>query len=213
MLNRILITVLIFLFALPLIAQDVEDSEDEQPSQDRITISISMYLLVDDIDNPNPDISTDRTMGELRDILDKMNDIWSQADIELELNYVGYVAVPEAILEDIIEAQFESFFQGVVDGIIDIPDVSQLNGFYAKRIGGPNGVTLNSQIYFVDDNPSVHDERVSSHEVGHMLGLHHDLIDSSHLMYSGTNGITLSEEEIFVTRYFAKGFLSGLRVR
>lgn len=35
----------------------------------------------------------------------------------------------------------------------------------------------------------------------------------SYLMYLGANGMTHSEEEIFVTRYFAKGFLSGVRQR
>ncbi len=61
------------------------------------------------------------------------------------------------------------------------------------------------------DEPTVHDERVSSHEVGHILGLHHALGDSDRLMFSGTNGTDLADEEITTSRYGATGILDGVR--
>jgi predicted Zn-dependent protease len=61
------------------------------------------------------------------------------------------------------------------------------------------------------DLTGVHHERVTSHEIGHILGLHHVLDNSDRLMYSGTNGMALSEEEITVARYAAQGLLDGLR--
>lgn len=202
----------ILILLIPALAQSPEATEDS-PQLAEIIMPISIYLLVDDIDSPNPDISTNRTEDDLRIILDDMNIIWSQANIELSLSYVGYVEVSTEILEDIIAGEFTSFFTAVNDGTLELPNISQLNGFYAKDIGGPNGITLSSQVYFVNDTPTVNDERVSSHEVGHMFGLHHDLVNPGHLMYSGTNGTALTEEEIVVSRYFAQGFLQNLRLR
>ena len=57
----------------------------------------------------------------------------------------------------------------------------------------------------------MHDRRVSSHEVGHILGLHHVLTDSNRLLFSGTNGMALTDEEAAVARYVAQGILDGVR--
>ena len=66
-------------------------------------------------------------------------------------------------------------------------------------------------MFFVTDTPSVHHERVTSHEIGHILGLHHTLDDSGRLMFPGTNGMELTVEEITVARYVAQGLLAGVR--
>ena len=64
-----------------------------------IGLSISLYLLVDDKEGPDPAISTHRTEADLREILEGMNDIWSQADARFDLQTIETVAVPEAILQ------------------------------------------------------------------------------------------------------------------
>ena len=68
-----------------------------------------------------------------------------------------------------------------------------------------------SRTFFVIDEPSVFDRRVSSHEVAHMLGLHHVLDDPGRLLYSGTNGMVLTGDEATVARYFAQGINRGVR--
>ena len=84
--------------------------------------------------------------------------------------------------------------------------------FYSQSIGGPNGIApFGTRLFFVMDTPSVRDERVSSHELGHILGLHHVQDDPDRLMFSGTNGMTLTQEEVTVARYFAQGILDRLR--
>lgn len=95
---------------------------------------------------------------------------------------------------------------------INLPLFAPIVGFYVRDLGGPNGINpANSNTFFVMDTPSVHDERVTSHEIGHILGLHHVLDDAGRLMYSGTNGTALSDEEQAVARYSAKGILDRVR--
>lgn len=67
-------------------------------TEEQLTVGISMYLLVDDLDDPDPAVSSRRTEEELKVILAGMNEIWSQANIRLELATVDTIAVDPAIL-------------------------------------------------------------------------------------------------------------------
>lgn len=172
-----------------------------------ITIPISVYIL----DDEREELSSTRTVEQLEQVYDKANQIWAQANIVLDVQTIQRVTVPPSYLQSIAAREFRQFFAGAGTEF-DIPNPSLLNGFYARNIGGPNGLTpLGTRVFFVTDTPSVHHERVTSHEVGHILGLHHTLDDSGRLMYPGTNGIELTVEEITVARYVAQGLLAGVR--
>ena len=116
------------------------------------------------------------------------------------------------MLEAIALGLDTSRFFDQVGATFDIPNPSAVNGFYVRTAGRVNGFAPSgSRVFFVIDEPSVHDERVSSHEVGHIFGLHHQLQDPGTLMFSGTNGTVLNEDEIVVARYTAQGVLDGAR--
>jgi len=115
------------------------------------------------------------------------------------------------IPQGMMAGDLRPFFREVGGGIT-IPQTSTINGFYLRRVGGANGINpFRLRTYYVIDEPSVLDRRVSSHEVGHILGLHHVLGDAGRLLFSGTNGMILTEDEATVARYFARGILQGLR--
>ena len=189
----------------------VGDSPAGEEQRETINISISLYLLVDDKEDPDPALSSRRTEGELLAILDGMNEIWSQAGIRLELESIGTLEVPEAVLRAVSAGNLRAFFDEL-GGSIDSPQSAAINGFYTRRLGRANGISvLGSRSFFVIDEPSVFDRRVSSHEVGHILGLHHVLSDRGRLLYSGTNGMRLTEDEAAVARNGAQQLIEAVR--
>ncbi len=197
--------------SIPTPASPTNAPATREAPREIISLSISLFLLVDDKDEPDPDISTHRTEEDLREILEGMNDIWGQAGIRLDLQTIETVEVPKAILQGMLAGNLEPFFRELGGGIALLQTFT-VNGFYIRRLGGPNGINpFQSRTFFVIDEPSVFDRRVSSHEVGHILGLRHELGDPGRLLFSRTNGMALTENEATVARYFAHGMIQGSR--
>lgn len=184
------------------------DSVESGPLQ----ISMSLYVVDDADGGPESSLSSTRSLAEVSEIAERMNAIWDQAGIALTIETVARIEAPADVLAALSAGDTSSFINRAATGAIEIPEPGTINGFYVARIGTANGMTpFGTRLFFVTDNPSVHDERVSSHEIGHILGLHHTLEDASRLMFSGTNGTDLTDQEITVARYNVSGMLDGLR--
>ena len=174
---------------------------------DPITLPISVYIL----DDAEETLSSARSEEEIDEIFTKVNEIWAAAGVQMDVQTVARVSTPSGVLAGLGEGRLRLFFEAA-GTVVQVPGTSLLNGFYAQSIGGPNGITpLAGTVFFVADESTVYDERVTSHEIGHILGLHHTLSDQNRLMFPGTNGMALTEEEIAVARYFAQGLLDDVR--
>ena len=206
---RIVIPLVFLLTACGQAATAVQnaDSQERKP----VEMSVSLYVVHAD-GSPTSSSSSERTVAEIEDVFTRMRAIWDQAGINLTLANARTITAPESVLQDLAAGDTRSFFDAAGTGVIEIPDPGALLGFYVKEIGGVNGLTpLGTRVFFVADDPTVHDERVSSHEIGHILGLSHTLNDATRLMYSGTNGTDLTDEESTVARYGATAILDGVR--
>jgi hypothetical protein len=164
-----------------------------------ISLPISVYIL----DDRNGELSSTRTNEKLIEVFDKANQIWSQAGIKFEIKYIGRIVLPSNILKELTNGNYNPFLTGV-DREFQISNPSLLNAFYTSSIGQVNGIAARSNMFFVTDFPSVRHERVTAHEIGHLLGLGHAHRDTARLMYSGTNGTILTKEEIKTARNNAK---------
>jgi len=172
-----------------------------------LRMPLSLYRVVSS--DENVFASSARTEDDLRSIADKMNTIWAQADVVFDPVRVETIVVPVELLAGIDQLDPSDFLRAA-GREFDVPEPGVINGFYVASAGRVNGFAPATQrVFFVVDEPTVNDERVSSHEVGHIFGLHHELDDADRLLFSGTNGEALTPEEQTVARYFARGYLIG----
>ncbi len=175
--------------------------------QETIHLPVSLYIVTAET---GP--SSARTAAEVGEIGSRVFEIWDQAGIALDITVVGEIDVPPDVVAAVAARDGRAFLIAASQGRFEIPDPGALIGFYVPDAGGANGFApLGLRTFFVSDVSTVHDERVSSHEIGHILGLHHTLDDPGRLMFSGTNGMTLTEAEATVARYIAQEMLDGLR--
>jgi hypothetical protein len=174
-----------------------------------IPLPLSLYVLTD-ADDPASALSSHRSIDDVETIAAGVQAIWQPAAVKFDPVHVESVAVPTEVLEAIARSGDAAQFFEQVGRTFDVPKPGLINGFFVATAAGVNGFNpVGSAVFFVVDEPSVHDERVSSHEVGHILGLRHAIADAERLMFSGTNGMALTEQEKEVARYGAEGMVDG----
>lgn len=178
-------------------------------ARETITVPLTLYRLTD---TDGSGLGSARTIEELEIIAGRMDDIWSQADITFDPLVVRDLEVPSDVLAPIVQSGNIDALTEAFQTSIEVPDPGVINGFYLSEAFGVNGFAPSgTRVFFVVDEPTVPDERVSSHEVGHLFGLHHDPTDPSRLMFSGTDGTTIEPDEQAVARYVARGINNGQR--
>jgi len=167
-------------------ADDSSDSED-------IIISVTAHILND----PEDLISSKRDEKNILELFESVNEIWSQARIKVEVKEV----IIDNVASDIISKIYGR--EGEISSLLRSFDEESFNAVFASNID-VNGVAfVGLDFFMVNDRTTVHDFRAASHEIGHLLGLQH-VPERNMLMFQGSNGMLLSEEEIEFARQNAR---------
>jgi hypothetical protein len=143
--------------------------------------------------------------ADVRRVFGKANRIWNKAGIALGLESI---VTEDAVLPDgFDETRLQDFKgvrppQGLERGMIHV--------FYVHRLP-TNGVFMGPDAIFVKDTAALREvkggvdeplPRVTSHEIGHAMGLPHRQ-NTINLMASGTTGWSISDPEIDTVRGWA----------
>jgi hypothetical protein len=142
---------------------------------------------------------------DVRRVFGKANRIWNKAGLALSLESI--VAENAVCPEGFDESRLEDFkatrpLPGVAAGMVHV---------YYVHTMPTNGVFMGRDSIFVKDTAALRDvkggvdeplPRVTSHEIGHAMGLPHRQ-NSINLMASGTTGWSVNDEEIETVRSWA----------
>jgi len=174
--------------------------------KDYLLVPLKFHLLAA---KDSPTIQTTLTETDFERILAKINRVWSQAGLHFFVEAIGReeVNAPEKWADPGLSPEGLELLELRPRRSLA---TNAFNIYYIKKMS-VNGIYFPEGI-FVKDTASLRpveggiDEplpRVTSHELGHALGLSHRQ-NTTNLMASGTTGIWLNEEEINQVRKIAR---------
>lgn len=190
----------IFLTLLMLAALAALRAGDAPAKLPTITLPVRIHLVQSDT---MPAMHTTLVESDIRRIFGKVNTVWAQAGIQFAIESIG----PTKAIALKPEMQMKPEFDRV-HAMIPKERLSPtaLDVCYVKEVR-PNGF-YDGESVVVKDTASLKEvrggldeplPRVTSHEIGHALGLKHRQ-DTTNLMASGTTGFSLNDAEIAIAR-------------
>ncbi len=117
--------------------------------------------------------SSRRTIPEVVNIFQTVNEIWRQADIQFDAAVLEWRFDP-AVLNDIVKSAFHRLGDSARLGDVTGTEPRQITAIYLPSIGGSSGkVFRRKKTIVVVDDTKVDDSRTTAHEIGHVFGLEH----------------------------------------
>jgi len=180
------------------------------PPRDQVLI-IPLHVHVIS-DSERKDLDCKLTDDDLKRILGKVNRVWRQAGIQFHVQPILREPAHEPEAFDKARDRLAGGRLGLYRMIANpaTRDLPGVHVYYLHELP-PNGVYIGGNLCFVKETASLRkvkggiDEpipRVTSHEIGHALGLPHRQ-DVTNLMASGTTGTTFSDAEVKIARQVA----------
>jgi hypothetical protein len=195
------------LLSVALLAQEPAVPTPVSPEMAVITLPVRIHLMQSDL---MPDMHTTLVEADVRRVMGKVNKVWAQAGIQFEIESIKPAEAVPMAEENRLKSEFVRVKSMVPKEVLSPTGIDIC---YVKKVK-PNGFFYGEPIVVKDtaslrEVPGGLDEplpRVTSHEIGHALGLSHRQ-DTTNLMQSGTTGFSLNAEEIATARAKAQEYL------
>jgi len=197
-----------WLIPVVLLAQEPVTPAPAAREMPTITLPVRIHLMQS---GSIPDMHTTLVEADIHRIMGKVNKVWAQAGIQFEIESILPVEAVPMPEENRLKSEFVRVKSRVPKEVlsptgIDICYVKKVqpNGFF---YGEPIVVKDTASLKEVEGGLDEPLPRVTSHEIGHALGLKHRQ-DRTNLMQSGTTGFSLNAEEIATARGEAEEYLA-----
>jgi len=162
-----------------------------QDVREEIRIPITLYRITD-----SEEFSTRRSQADIREHFGYAADLWADADIVFDVEIADFT---------LSEEQKSALRAGGLDAL-DIPAEDKkegLHGFFIREFDRVNGVAFGGDRFLTVDETTVRGYRTTAHEIGHLMSLLHTEESIGRLMYQGSDGHTLTKEEIERVRIYS----------
>ena len=206
MTRRLLLVVALLALTALVRAQPASPDVTEAPAADQfVIIPLRVHVLTGDA----PEVDCKLTDADVERILGKVNKVWRVAGVHFGLESI--VREPAARVDDFKKVKDELGAAPLNLYRVLRPDDSRafdgLHVYYVHKMP-VNGVWMGQDFAIIQETAKLREveggidepiPRVTSHELGHALGLPHRQ-NRTNLMASGTTGILLNEAEVKVAR-------------
>jgi hypothetical protein len=203
-------------------AEDAADVAKEPPRASFILLPLHVHILSCD---DQADLDCKLTDDDIKRVIGKVNRVWHKAGIHFRIESLLHEKAVEVKEFERVRAEKDAHHEplslGAYRGVAP-PETLSLPGLHVYYIHHftVNGVFLGQGICFVQETAKLRpveggiDEplpRVTSHELGHAMGLPHRQ-NTTNLMASGTTGILLNEAEVKIARKKAQQIIGAMTV-
>ncbi len=173
--------------------------------EDFLIVPVRIHLLES---SDNDALECRLKESDVRRILEKANRIWNKAGIALRMESI---VTEQAVVPDGFEAGRTGMNEFMGSRPERSRDPSMVHVYFVHRMPA-NGFSLGRDAIFVKDTAALREvpggvdeplPRVTSHEIGHAMGLPHRQA-TINLMASGTTGWSINDQEINTVRQWAR---------
>lgn len=156
---------------------------DDLDEGERVVLPVRLHRVVD-----SGLFTTSRSPRNATDRFRLGAEMWGSVGVDFDVEIVDTV---------LSESQIVGLESGDVNVLssFSLDEPAYIHGFFLGSFDRVNGIAFSGRSFAVVDDTSVRDYRTIAHEIGHLLGLSHTQDSIGRLMFQGSDGHMISDQE------------------